>query len=704
MRSSRFAAVALLAASAALSAGCVDDRTLYVGALEVSPAALAFGEVNVGLSSTVVVSVTNPSRKPVAMPAVKIATDPNGELSLAGLFTTDCAGAPRASSSTLAAGECASFTVTWSPKAAHAAAGSVEIDPGSDDSNIDITLPVTGLALSTDYPALSICQLDESGAVDPTECTDLGAHPPAIPTIDFGSGQLHVPSSVTLRFTNTGTEPLLFPSPPALSPATPPQFVLPSSALTQLAPGASLDLAISATPDQFGTLLGELDVASNDPRDALVPLVLHLATTGIAICVEPSLQVDYGLTLIGTGRDKTFALSNCGQGGITVDSFSFTPVAPTSSEFTFTTGTAPVLGASLSPGGQLQASVTYAPTAARSDAAALDFNFGNSYGVNRTRVRLTGTGVTTYCGTSVEPRPTASIAASYSSSQGGPYQSFDPTALPGPVQPLDYVQLSAAGSQVVGTPTYTWQLVSQPAGSTTTLNGTGEVVTMQTLVSGDYVVELSAADGNGCAGTQQVTVHVASTGDVHIELTWAESCGDLDLHYVGPGGELCDFRDTAYYNTNPDWGCTTQGCGGEQDPGGIYPDGISIDDPTLDHDDLWGNGPENITQKKPFDSPANTPYQIYVHYYSSTPDGGGGSGVCGQTHPTINIFLGGVLANTFTLDSGMSNDETWFVAALGVANQGATFAVTPGETVARNSHACSGNGDRHPKRPRQKRF
>ncbi len=689
MRSIRFVISGLIAAAALSS--CEGSGQLWVGALSVSPALLAFGDVDVGLSNSVRVSITNPSRNAVPIPSIKIASDPNGELSLADQLTTDCKDAPRAASATLAGGECARFTVVWTPKSAHTAAGSVEIDPSPSTTNLNFTLPVSGRALGSDFPLLGFCVLDATGAVDPTQCSNLGAHPPVIPSLDFGSGQLHVASSLTVRLTNLGAADLLFTTPPALTPATAPQFVLPSSTLALLAPHASADLTITATPTALGTLIGELDLATNDPRAALVAVPLHLATTGIAICVEPSLEVDFGLALIGSSPEKSFALTNCGQDDITVDSYLFTPVAPTTQEFSLTPGAAPVLGATVHPSGQLQARVTYSPTATENDLAALDLNFANAYGVNRTRVRLTGTGVTTFCGTPIEPRPAPVITASHAASSGGPYTVFDPTATPSPVEPLDYIKLDGT-SQIVGTQTISWSIVSQPAGSTASLNSESAAHTsLQTLVSGDYVIALTISDAQGCSGTSQITIHVVPTGDVHIELTWKESCGDVDLHYVGPGGQICDQNDTAYYNPNPDWGCTTANCGHEQDPGGLFPDGVSNDDPTLDRDDLWGYGPENITQQKPFDSPVGTPYQIWVHYYSATPDGGGGTGVCGQAHPTINIYLGGVLANTFTLPSGLNADNIWHAADLAISNQGKTVAVLPGDTAAINSHVCQGN-------------
>ncbi len=103
-----------------------------------------------------------------------------------------------------------------------------------------------------------------------------------------------------------------------------------------------------------------------------------------------------------------------------------------------------------------------------------------------------------------------------------------------------------------------------------------------------------------------------------------------------------------------------------------------------------GTGRRTSPRNHPFDSPASTPYQVWVYYYSPTPDGGGGSGRCGTAHPTVNVYLGGTLSNTFTLTQGLPAFDAWHAADLAISNQGNTVTVTAGTTTAQQVAACSG--------------
>ncbi len=450
----------------AVGAGCEPARTVNIGALSVSPGLLEFGPVDVGLTRQLQVNVTNPSRSAVAVPGIKIASDPNQELALSDLLTTDCTGAVRPASQQLAAGGCARFTVSYTPAGPHKAAGTIELDPSN--SNDPVLLPVSGLGVSTLLPALRICVLDETGAVVDSACSSLGAFPPAIPTVDFGNDQPNMTATRTVRLFNEGEASLTFTAQPDLSLTTSGQFTLagqvPGGAL---APGQSVDLTLTATPAMLGTITGELDLATDDPRDGFVPVPLIAAATGISICVEPAVQLAFGLLLVGTSKELPFALSNCGMGDVTVASDSFAPIPPTTTQFTVSQDTPIQSGVLLHPGDELHAAVTYAPTAAESDPSALVVKFSNGYGLYQARVGLSGSAVTTFCGTAMEPKPVPAIAASYSlSGEDGTFTSFDPNASHSPVGPLDFVRVQA--SVASGAATYTWTLVSQPAGSTTT--------------------------------------------------------------------------------------------------------------------------------------------------------------------------------------------------------------------------------------------
>jgi hypothetical protein len=228
---------------------------------------------------------------------------------------------------------------------------------------------------------------------------------------------------------------------------------------------------------------------------------------------------------------------------------------------------------------------------------------------------------------------------------------------------LDWIKLDGSGSTVPSGPaTYSWQLLSQPAGSTTALSAAAAAQTeLQTLVSGSYVIALTVKDASGCSATAAVTIAVLSAAAVHLELTWNTSCGDLDLHYANypatPTGS-CDANspndgvdDCAYYNTTTTWGAT------------------------LDHDALDGYGPENISQQ----TAAAGSYQAWVYYYGPN-SSGVGSTVCGTVIPTVNVYLSGTLAGTYVLDGGMQIGEAWNAAEIDVA--GAEPLPSPGPAAA----------------------
>ncbi len=87
-------------------------------------------------------------------------------------------------------------------------------------------------------------------------------------------------------------------------------------------------------------------------------------------------------------------------------------------------------------------------------------------------------------------------------------------------------------------------------------------------------------------------------GDValHVRLNWDTDLTDVDLHLIGPNGQMwtCD-GDCYFSNGNPNWG----------DPNDFR------DDPFLDVDDVDGFGPENINLEAP--SPGT--YRVLVHYW-----------------------------------------------------------------------------------------
>lgn len=682
MRSAKWQQVALVFL-VATAWDCGDKALMALSAvIKVSPDTLAFGQGQVGSPQQIRVSVTNDGSAPLTIDSIKLATDPSGELAVEDKLTTDCEDVGRSGSPNLEQGECARFTVIWTPRAAHGAQGSVEIDSNDEHSSV-VTLPVTG---SASAPALQVCVLKTDGTVDAGQCSDLSASPSKIPTVDFGNGLADgAPLARTVRLTNLGLAPLLFGPAPALSSTTPPDFSMVGAVPgNRLAAGASADLTFTARPRTNGVLLGALVLATNDTRAAKVEVPLQIFVAGWKLCVDPAAGLDFGTVTIGQTQKLTLTLTNCGSADFQITQFKFGPFAPTTTQFTIPGGQLPAAPSTFAVGAQTKLDVSYKPTAERVDTASVDYQLTLSDGRTiQDTIPIKGHGQRGACGTVGAANPIPKVVASFSAQQNGTYAPFDPNASLSPVLPLYWVKLNASSSTVSGgTVTYTWQLVSQPPGSTTSLLGTGVQVSLQTLVSGVYGVSLTVKDAAGCVGTLLVNINVVPAGDIHVELTWAEAYGDIDLHYTAPGASFCDDGrgDLSYLDIGspPDWGCSNASCSprpGNGNSGGWHPDGVALDDASLDHDDLSGYGPENVTQKQPFDSPAGKPYRIYVYYYGAN---GGGT-----AHPTVHVYLKGALTNTFKLTSGIKDGQLWYVGDIDVTSQAASLQVTGRDTAAK---------------------
>lgn len=97
-------------------------------------------------------------------------------------------------------------------------------------------------------------------------------------------------------------------------------------------------------------------------------------------------------------------------------------------------------------------------------------------------------------------------------------------------------------------------------------------------------------------------VHQRGPYDLRITLRWDYGVlghlTDVDLHLLHPDGPEWGEAplDCYYANLMPRW------------------DGTATTSPTLDHDVIFGYGPETITLLKGIDRPA--PYRVGVHYFS----------------------------------------------------------------------------------------
>ncbi|MBX3274118.1 MAG: hypothetical protein KF729_27880 [Sandaracinaceae bacterium] len=226
------------------------------------------------------------------------------------------------------------------------------------------------------------------------------------------------------------------------------------------------------------------------------------------------------------------------------------------------------------------------------------------------------------------------------------------------------VTLTAVG---VGIASYSWSIVSAPAGGASTARwspsppNTATVSFTPTIV-GDYVIEVRGTDAAGRVVTCRFTVRALPHG-LRVELSW-NGTGDVDLHMHNPTTQPW-FRapeDCYYANRTPAWGAV------------------------LDFDNTSANGPENIRM----DSPAlNVDYTIAVHNYARAAGRVATVNVfCGSTTSTIptQTFTSRALAGTSA--GNCTNNDFWTVARVRFTSA-STCTITPINTYRTSSSACS---------------
>lgn len=177
---------------------------------------------------------------------------------------------------------------------------------------------------------------------------------------------------------------------------------------------------------------------------------------------------------------------------------------------------------------------------------------------------------------------------------------------------------------------YTWALISKPEGSAAELPSTdGAVITgFMPDLAGDYVAELTIANDAGLTASCQATLESIPAQNLWIEMSWETSFDDMDLHLLRPGGILETSGDCFYANcdsSNPEISPLRWGDASTTD-----------DDPSLDLDDIYNNGPENINITEPYAGI----YTVVVHDYYHQ---GFEDDYWGNNFVTVNIYIDGQL-------------------------------------------------------------
>ena len=374
----------------------------------------------------------------------------------------------------------------------------------------------------------------------------------------------------------------------------------------QIAPGKSLVLEVAYTPHDAADR-GLLSVVTDDPvvPEAQVELLGGLALPALQISPSPLIL---STTTAGVTTEGELELINVGEAELVIEGLALSGEA-----FALVSGEAPLF---LAPGASETLRVSFSPDAKGTYT-------GRVWTADNTPARtnsasLLGAAAVPVAQCSVTPTQVAPLRES---ADWLGEESFD-----------------ASGAGITG---YRWRLLERPAGSVATLpegSGPNRLGFVPDL-AGQYVAELIVTNA---AGEESAPCYAAlkAVPDEHlwIELFWSHPNDDLDLHLLRPDGALRTDSDCYYDN------CV----GGGLDWGTL---GQTADDPSLDIDDIYGTGPENINIALP---EAGT-FSVVVHDYSgSTPD------YYGDNEATVNIFLAGELAWTGSRTIRNDGSFTWF--------------------------------------------
>lgn len=211
-----------------------------------------------------------------------------------------------------------------------------------------------------------------------------------------------------------------------------------------------------------------------------------------------------------------------------------------------------------------------------------------------------------------------------------------PTVRP-PFESNTFVGDQSDDPEEIGIDRYDWTLISAPAGSASTLGGTGANRTFTADQAGIYTAQLVVTTPDGRVSEPcETELDAVPAQALWIEMYWQHP-EDIDLHLLAPGGATDDlFTDCYYMNCAPDspYGPLDWGNAG------------AADDPSLDIDDTTGTGPENIN----IGAPQVGEFRVVVHDHPWTTHQG-------ANDVTVNIYVDGQLEWTGT--KSFSGEDTY---------------------------------------------
>lgn len=348
---------------------------LAAGTLGANPPSVSFGNVQLGNNQAQTVTLTNGGASSVTITQLA----PSGTaFSMSGISLP----------LTLAAGQSASFTTTFTPGSAGTATGNVLVASSATNPSLNIPLSGTGVT---------------AGA--------LAANPTSIAfnSVPVGSSQSH-----TEILSNTGGSGLQITN----ATVTGAGFALSGITVpTTLNAGQSLTFNVTFTPQNSAAVTGTLALTASGSVSSLGVSLSGTATAPGQLSVTPA-TANFGNVTVGTSTNQAASVT-AGGAGVTLSN-----VTSSNAEFTLTGLSLPL---TLSAGQTAPFTLTFKPQASGATSGTLTFTSNATNG--SLTESLTGTGM---------PAPQHSVSLSWSEStptvvgynvyrgtqSGGPYEAI----------------------------------------------------------------------------------------------------------------------------------------------------------------------------------------------------------------------------------------------------------------------------------------
>jgi hypothetical protein len=323
---------------------------LGVPDIDITPTALAFGTVRLGVSTTLTTTIANLGDADLTVTELVITGSTDFSVSATAPFT-------------VASGASVAVSVVYTPSvpwAVNAVLWVASDDP--DESVRSVALSGTGLG----DPDIDVAPL----------------------TLDFGTATIGTPTTQSVTISNIGSHDLVVSDLAitgsnefAVSATVPP---LPFT----VAPNAMVSVPLEYTPVDQGTDTATLEISSDDPDESVVAVTLSGAGTPPVFECDINIvsgTLDYGLVEVGTTQTRTVTIGNAGNLDCTVSGLTLT-----GTDFALN-ATAPVPPFMIAPGTSVGVAVDYTPSAVGGSSGTLEITSDDpNNGV--VTVALTGTG------------------------------------------------------------------------------------------------------------------------------------------------------------------------------------------------------------------------------------------------------------------------------------------------------------------------